>query len=333
MIESLELKGLSMKNTLLISVLLLSSFTLFAGEAQIARFEKWLTPLEKSLLTESAEEAADNLIVGKARVLTFNLQALGKLYGGEDKKFSKFKKDFKELEDGIGEYKKWRDILEEAQDRGASSSKIQKLKKKMEAGKGTLVKLLDKEDWVEAKKIKKYRKFLKKYEFGSYKKDKKIVLNLLIDDLEKIAGTEFDMTILEHGNGLHELRREIRWYLIKAKVLNGLVQYNDNPGVCSIEKYAKLPFQPIANSKYAVLYKSALEKSPCLISKCLFLALVQKVDQFGDFKDQIESDLNLQDILTDDTPVKYIDELNKLYDEMKETQVLEAMAGELKSCL
>lgn len=322
-----------MTKFLFIFLTVLTSLSLSAGEAQIERFEKWLAPLEKSLLTDSPEEAADNLIVGKARVLTFNLQALGKLYGDENKKFTKFKKDFKEIEDGIGEYKKWRDILEEAQARGASASQLKKLQKKMEAGKYALVKLLDKENWVKAKKIKKYRKFLNQYEFGSYKKDKQFVLGLLIDTLEKLAVTEFDMSILEHGNGLHELRREIRWYLIDAKVLNGLIRYNDTPEVCSISRYSKLHSQPIASSKYAVLYKSPLEKSPCLISQCLFLAIVQKVDQFGDYKDQIESDLNLQDVLTDKTPTKYIDELNKLYDEMKETRIFEEMAGELKSCL
>ena len=45
------------------------------------------------------------------------------------------------------------------------------------------------------------------------------------NQLSRIARTEFDLSKLEEGNGLHELRRELRWFLIEVQVLNGLVQF------------------------------------------------------------------------------------------------------------
>ena len=317
---------------LLLLLLCLTSFSAFSNEAPLARFESSLKPLEKFLLTTLPQEAADNLIDGKSRIYTFDLQSLGKIYSNEHKTFRKLRFDFKRLEDGIGEYKKWRDILTEAQNRGVSASKLKKLEIKMLAGKEKLIELLQKDEWIEAEKIQRYRKFLSKFDFGSYKEDKENVLKFLIKALKRISQTEFDMGILEHGNGLHELRRELRWFLIETKVLNGLVAYK-TPNQCSIDMYSSLPNQPIARSKYAILFSSPLEIKPCFISKCLFLALVQKVDQFGDYKDQIESDLNLQDVLTDETPEEYIDDLNKLYKELKSSKVLKELSTELQSCL
>lgn len=308
------------------------TFSTYSNEVPMARFEKSFIPLEKSLLSSDSSLVAENLIIGKSRIYTFQLQALGKLYSKKNKLFKNLKADFKSLEDGIGEYKKWKDIFVEAQARGVSASKLKKIQKNMDAGKLSLIKLLKKQEWVEAKKIQKYRKALSSYDFGNSKADKEFVLKFMVKALDNIADTEFDMGILEHGNGLHELRRELRWLLIEAQVLNGLIIYNKYPQICSIERFSQLPFLPIAQSKYAQLVRTSNDVKPCEISKCLFLALVLKVEEFGDLKDQIESDLNLQDILTDETPEKYKELLDAHYSELKSTGVLGELAAELKSC-
>jgi hypothetical protein len=191
---------------------------------------------------------------------------------------------------------------------------------------------LEERKWVKGQRLAKYRKFLKEYDFRSSKSDQKYILKFLEKALRKISNTDFDMHVLEEGNGVHELRREMRWFLIETKVLNGAIHFKKDSSICPINEYQNLPMQPIANSKYATINKSPLEKRSCLISQCLFLALVEKVGQYGDLKDEIESDLHLQDVLTDETPSQYIDELESLYDELKSSQVLDVLADQLQSC-
>lgn len=303
-----------------------------SNDIQKERFQILFNSIAGKMKYSTGAEVADALLVGKSRVTAFNIQALGKIYANRHKNFKKLKEDFKSLEDGIGEYKKWRDLLAEAEARNASVSKIKKFRKKKEEAKVALSNMLEDKNWIKGKRIKRYQKFISKFDFGGHKKDRDFVLKTLEKYLEKISKTEFDMHVLEEGNGVHELRREIRWFLMEAKVLNGTLYFRKNTQACPIEQYQNLPQRPIASSKYATINLSPLEKNPCLISQCLFLALVKKVGEYGDLKDQIEADLNLQDVLTDETPEKYKPTLEKLYHELKNSQVLDVLADEIYSC-
>jgi hypothetical protein len=317
----------------IILILLTLSTQIFAGKIQFNRFSPWFSIIEKDLgKTESASRAAGYLLRGSSRIAAFNLQALGKIYNDNDGKFKDLRKDFKNLEDAIGEYNKWANILLEAEKRQKNKSTIKALKKKTAKAKKELQNLLLEDGWLKGNKLKFYSDFVEDFDFGSYEEDKNFVINHFDDSLTKLSQTEFEMTVLEEGNGVHELRRELRWIAIKARVLGGLFQFKDDANSCPIQDFKNLVNKPVAVSKYAKLPTSELEINPCKISQCLFLGLVEKVNQIGDLKDQIEADLNLSKDHSDKTPAKYLSELNRYYAEIHRTGLLDQLRSELISC-
>ncbi len=99
--------------------------------------------------------------------------------------------------------------------------------------------------------------------------------------LEKIESTPYDMNELE--DGIHELRRHLRWFPIYAESLNGLFQLDDthNP----VKAYEPLLQEGIATSKYVNLPAGDREKDPINISKSLYCGLMQLTLDLGALKD------------------------------------------------
>jgi hypothetical protein len=317
----------------IISILVLPSC--FAGQAQYERFDKWLRDFDQALgpKQESSKQAAKSLLTGNLRVSAFNLQALGKIYESQDEEFQNIRKNFKQLEDGIGEAKKWSDLLAEGKVREVSKERLQKLESNYKKAVKELEEMLEDSGWIGSSKLSEMKSFLAAFDFGSYKQDKQFVVGQLIEDLDKLQETEFSMKVLEEGDGVHELRRELRWISIKKQVVNGLIAFKKDTQQCPISEYQSLVDSPLASSKYAILSSSAGERYPCRISQCLYLALVEKINQFGDMKDKIEADLNLVGENDDKTPKKFLPELNRLYRELKSSEVLPSLSSELSQCL
>lgn len=99
-----------MKSLFLVLILFSSLTYADRGEAAKARFEVWLRVLEKTLASSrNPAEVAEALLSDDNRIAAFNLQALGKIYTPQKNTFSKLvRQSFKDLEDGIGEYDKWK---------------------------------------------------------------------------------------------------------------------------------------------------------------------------------------------------------------------------------
>ncbi|MDP2345286.1 MAG: hypothetical protein Q8O67_30360 [Deltaproteobacteria bacterium] len=127
------------------------------------------------------------------------------------------------------------------------------------------------EDWGEAK-------------WGSYEKDTKKVKEELSRRLEKLESTPYDMKDLQ--GGVHELRRQLRWFPIYAESLNGLFQLDDkqNP----VKAYEPLLKADIATSKYVQLPDASREKDPIQLPKSVYCALMQLTLDLGGLKDQGE---------------------------------------------
>jgi hypothetical protein len=301
--------------------------------AQVHRFSAWLDILRESVEESSdVDAAADELIGGMNRVAAFNLQALGRLYESDDEFFKKFRKTFKKLEDAIGEYDKWDKILEKAEDNGASNSVISGLKDKRKKARKSLRELLKEEGYHgDAPLLTSYAERLRTYEWAVYDTDKTAMLDRLAGALEAIAATEWDFAHLEEGNGVHEFRREIRWFLIETRVLNGMVLLKPLDSDCPASVYAALPSQPIAASKYGKLPPSDTEVAPVSITPCLFLALVSIVEEVGQLKDDSEVDNNDNGGDATDTVEPAIRaRIEALYQEMMDNEVLGTLAQELR---
>ena len=79
---------------------------------------------------------------------------------------------------------------------------------------------------------------LLKFKWKKVSKDKKILIELTAKDAEllaeKIKDTAFDHADIEEG--LHDLRRQLRWISIKLQSLNGYVEYFDDSKIINYLK-------------------------------------------------------------------------------------------------
>lgn len=317
----------------LVLVLVLAAQHSFAkGEAQKARFEPWISHIENTMTSNSKTEmVAGALLEGENRIATFNLQALGKLYSVQDSDFaSEIRASFKSLEDGIGAYDMWKKI--------ADKSGKAKDQERADKAKKDFAKMLEKDHWVSGGKkdrLKSIRAFLDGQKWHSYEDDKNMILAQLAEQVESIAATEYDLTRLEKddgdGNGLHELRREIRWLMIESRVLNGMLQFRKNSQDCSVADYEGLYKTSLAQSKYSTLPGSSLESDPCYIQQCLFLGLSGAVNILGEIKDAAEQDQEARE--TDTVPKELQLQAETLYKELKNTEIFSKMGQNLRQCM
>ena len=158
------------------------------------------------------------------------------------------------------------------------------------------------------------------------------MLSQLRDQLKGVKDTEFDLSVLEEGNGLHELRREIRWFLIEARVLNGLVGFRAASAGCPVPSLADLVNQPIADSKYSQLPGSPTETAPCLVSRCIYLALADAVEEIGKLKDEAEALNNDGGVPTDRVPEGLRARADGVYRGLRDTNALGILRDELAEC-
>lgn len=301
------------------------------GAAQMQRFQVWIDVLKKALPPgASVDKAVDELLGGQNRVAAFNLQALGRLYENDDRLFKSLRSRFKELEDSIGEYNKWLEISDAAARRRAGRDEVRSLESKKIQAKESLKELLQRGNWVAPpgkSELEKIEANLKSFRWVSYEADKQNMLKQLIKQLKKVGETQYDLSHLEEGKGLHELRRELRWFLIKARVLNGMVTFKQGEQ-CPIAHYGKLGTMPIASSKYSQLVPSSLEITPCSISRCLFLGLVDMTEELGSAKDAAEQ----RNINSDLVPQSMREKAERKYGDMIRLRLIDATVSELKTC-
>jgi hypothetical protein len=191
----------------------------------------------------------------------------------------------KGLEDRLGHYSMTKSNLAAAEKVGAAPEAVALLKKDVEASRLSLKTLLADEWMPDAKgRIPAMRDIVEKWgeaKWGSADKDLKAVRAELSRRLEKIESTPYDMNELE--DGIHELRRQLRWFPIYAESLNGVFQLDDtsNP----VKAYEPLLKAPIATSKYVNLPPGDRERVTIALPKSVYCALMQLTLDLGALKD------------------------------------------------
>ena len=307
---------------------------------QYSRFDPWLDQLDDALNPKgnaNFDEIAKELVDGSSRAAAFNLQALARLYESKNKIFKTIKEDFKGLEDAIGAYDKWSNVIEKAERKGVSGDKLMDLKNRQGSEMDKLKKFLEKEKWVTGSKkksrLKEIKNTLKEYKWLSLKDDRKFLVDKLVEELKSLDSTKFDMGILEEGNGVHELRRSLRWILIEMRVLNGLFVFNEKNS-CAIPEYSSLLNREVSSSGYASLPPSTMGSDSCKIDQCLFLGFVDLVKQIGDQKDIAEAELNESGSNNpgDEVPQSIRKVLEPMYKKMKSSNLVETIQNQVSSC-
>ncbi len=248
------------------------SVFLLGNAAAPARFEKWITYIEQSIANHHLEKTTNALIEDDQRYIVFKLQALTRLYKKEAPEFDAMHKSFKKLEDALGEYGKWAGLHEKSPDQFKRAKRIQ--------AKKVLSDILKTEEYVASyrrpTRLQQFRKFLQSYEWKQYLVDRSTVLQKLQKHIQSILDGTYDLRFLEAEGGLHQLRRELRWFLIYAQALDGLVVLRQQEEC------------PIVEDKYSSLPHSAKEMRPVDLSPCAYLKLVSVVRELGDIKDEAE---------------------------------------------
>lgn len=286
---------------------------------QMARFNSALDSLEVLLKSDKdAEKVVRNLIDSSdGRIAAFNLQALGKIYAKQNDLFGNIRKDFKSIEDGIGTADKWIKLKNKDKEKKAVAEFAALLKQQLWSVEG------------KSPKMQKIRSDLKSYAWQTPSQDRQFIIGQLGLDLEKIKTTSYNFGQLEEGNGLHEFRREVRWFTIKARVLNGLFNFKAG-NACPVEELKPLLNLPIATSKYAQLPVNPSEKNPCAITQCLFVDMASVVESVGAIKDEVEQQIGNSD--SDETPDNLRKKAEAIYDAFKSRDTLTRLAVDLKSC-
>jgi hypothetical protein len=245
--------------------------------------------IDAVLRSESDPDKLVDVVMAKdLRRQVFLLEGIAKLYSGiHGKPAEAVHVGVKTLEDHIGHFSMTRSNFETAKKVGANPKAVALLEADMKASRAALKELLQNEWMPDAKgRISGLRDAVEDWgeaRWGNVAKDREQVTEELARRLSKIESTPYDMNLLE--DGIHELRRDLRWFPIYAESLNGLVQLDDtNP----IAAYKDMASAPIASTKYVQLPAADRETSPVNVSKSVYCALMQLTLDLGGLKDSGE---------------------------------------------
>jgi hypothetical protein len=115
------------------------------------------------------------------------------------------------------------------------------------------------------------------------------IIEMIVRELEKagpkIAG--LDMSRLE--NGVHEMRRTIRWFPMYVGALDGLIEISADTGNSDVAEYNQLMTETIAGSPFVRTKFSGREAAKLTISRPYWLAMASYVKIIGDVKDAAQN--------------------------------------------
>lgn len=231
------------------------------------------------------KKLAEKAMSADLRRHVFLLEGIGKLYGRSFDEAVEVQTAAKELEDTLGLVSACRTNLAYARQVSAPVDVLRVLEKaERDATKNLQDLLADK--WMPDEKgripaVKNLLKGWGRADWDDYAEDKKFVRKELVRRLEKLAETPYDMNNLQEG--IHELRRQLRWFPIYAESVNGLVQLDaqKNP----VAAYEPMLHQALATSKYLQLPDDSREVDAIRVSRSLYTALMQLTLDLGGLKD------------------------------------------------
>lgn len=312
------------------SILLLSSFTFASSSAN--RFSQVLNSAQQILETTLSKTKDDSDLkrtetLSKAgfRVSVFKLQSLGRIYSyhpnQEIKEFAtKLRKKSKSIEDLMGRWDMYTTV-----------------KKDKEAQKAVddLFAVLKEDGWIKKNSageiFQNWESKIKNMNWPSDETDRDFVIKVLASQINTTLETDYDMSLLQAG--MHEIRRELRWFLIYSLVLDGVIQKSTTGAQsCPLRK---LQFKDYVDDKYAALKTDRTVKNFCPISACIYDEIVGAVGLFGKLKDKAEEIVEKNEKMLEDdinpSPIK--EKSEQAYTILKSTQVLEIAGKQLTECL
>jgi hypothetical protein len=280
---------------------------LFAGPADkeiTSRITRQIDPL-LALFKQNAAPGAlgDSLIEIDARQQLFRLESLLRLYARQFPDLDKYRLVVKEVEDGLGDYTFAVDAQKFARDkfrdenRAAAPSAARKaeqdkilasLDKRKEAARVTFEKIVDRSTLISA--LPELQSVVPETFVGwSSSKDRAYVSAELERMLKIVRDRRLNFNLLE--DGIHEFRRNLRWFPIVVDSLDGLIVLGeDAPGQCPVPALEALKGSRAARHRYANPALRNPATHPCKISRCLMWQVVKAVDDIGRLKDEVQGE-------------------------------------------
>lgn len=287
-----------------------------ADEEITARLTRQIDPLVALLRLDGSDGApntlGDSLIDGNARNQLFRLESLLRLYTREFPDFEKYRRDVKELEDGLGAYTFAADSLSFGKDRFKKENQTQApdaarkaeqekvlegLEKKKEMARVVFAKLVERSTL--ASDLPELRSVVRSSLAGwSPSKDLGFVNHELQRTLKKVRYGRFDFNKLE--DGIHEFRRQLRWFPLLIDSLDGLILVRDDPpGVCPVPALEALAGSGAAKHRYSNPAHGFPATHPCTISRCLLWPVTKTIRDIGNIKDEAQGNAAVESALDD----------------------------------
>lgn len=255
-----------------------------------------------------------------SRNVLFKLEALYRIYRSieDEDLFNDLLSKAKEVEDQLGQYDFHLWIYNQISlNKNIPNEVIEHFKNNVSIAENSLKKILEDSGWLLSTSenyqanISKLREFKwPSIEVFTTKFNKFLIkqVSKIIHDFE-----DDDYNLDEIEEGIHELRRKIRWISIYSSSVEGIVQLKPSKNsTASFQKY----LQPeVVNNPYNKLPAKPKETRPIYIKSIYFYALSWIIDELGKLKDEglfkshIISELNLSKNINSKNKQLTLDEL------------------------
>lgn len=260
-------------------------------QAALLPLQKLKEIIEKS---KDAEALADDLYTNGGREVLFRLQALSRIFrkfpNGE--KFQDLLYLIKPVEDLLGKIDYYDSFAKIVETKNGPRQIIKNLRSQQKKERQYLIAVLEKARWVSVSEksplFERLLEIVRKDSWPSsdeYRDQVRDVLHDEVKDLKKdLQNGKFDLTNLEEG--VHEVRRKLRWISIYFGALNGLVQLRENTELDG--RYSELLDPKARNSSFNRLRSNPAIESPIIISAPILYVLSTVISRIGSIKDDAQ---------------------------------------------
>ncbi len=254
------------------------------------RILSWAAGLHEALVAARAsEDAVDYMMGNDTRRYLFMLEGLLRLYRQRyGKVIDKQLIATKAFEDQLGAV----DYAICMRAHGAELDLPKKtrkwLAKQLDRARRDTLELVEKR-WLpdedgESPGLAKLLRKLLAVEWDDYEADKTYLRGELARRLRKVHEANYDMADLEEG--IHELRRQLRWLPIYLTALDGFAELAAE--LSPVPEYEPLLSDSLVSSPFAQLTASEAETGPVPLSQSLYVANTKMIAELGDLKDELQ---------------------------------------------
>lgn len=271
------------------------------------RFTQHLERLAETIESEKdAERLIDAFMRDDLRASAFKAEELGRVYRGESKEMEKFFLKFKGFEDALGkvdeaaaDLKFLESLKPTAKQRYLHGQLTTYARGRLKAKREAFGQFLVREGWTDAKEggmgdaLERAVKWLKESDWERTSKDRKIFLRAMDEHLKMLGSNPYDMNVLQGKTGIHQLRRDIRKFLIQAQAADGLVLVRPDKDVSKLpartQELLKAFSTPEAR-KYVTFPPNEREKNPAQLRESNVVWTSEMVKRIGDVKEYGEAE-------------------------------------------